>query len=148
MNIRRSDDRSRGHRRWLLGLAAALGALAMVAPASAGAKASVSASVVADPACGFVGVSGDWRAVPGQSYVAVELNENQTGDTLSSAFVAVSPTATSETVEILGALTPLAHGKHVLKGTFTVYDGNLNPIVSGKANGNMACALSGVVLPT
>ena len=100
------------------------------------------------PNCGYVSVSGTWTPVSGQSYVGVDLDENQTGLTLSSAPVPVSAGATTETVDIAGSFSPLAQGKHVVKETFTVYDSGFNPIVSGRANANLPCALDAVVLPT
>jgi hypothetical protein len=147
---RSSDRRVLGHRRWLgiLSVIAVLGSVALVAPAASSAKSSVSTSAAMDPACGFVAVSGSWTRVSGQSYVGVELSDNQSGLTMSSPPVPVSPGTTTETVDIGGSFSPLSHGKHVLKVTFTVYDADLNPMVSGKANANLPCALDTVVLPT
>jgi hypothetical protein len=142
--------RSFSQRRWLRALpgVAVLCSLALVATAAAAPKGSVLTSVSTDPDCGFVAVSGAWQAVSGQSYVDVSLSENQTGATLSSAPVPVSPASTNETVYIGGSFSPLPSGRHVVRATFTVYDGDFNPITSGKVNANMPCALDTVVLPT
>jgi hypothetical protein len=145
-----SDRHLPGRRRWLGGLlvVAGLCSLALIAPATSAAKKPVSASVSVDPSCGFLAVSGTWNAVPGQAYVGADLSDNQSGVSFSSAPVPVGPTATAETVDVGGSLTPLTNGKHALKASFTVYDAGLNPLVSDKANASMPCALDTVIVPT
>ena len=101
-----------------------------------------------DLGCGFVEVSGAWTPVPDQAYVGAELSDNQTGVSVLSALVPVASTATTETVGIGGTFSPLTHGRHALKATFTVYDASFNALVSDKANTSMACSLDAVVLPT
>jgi hypothetical protein len=108
----------------------------------------VSASVTVGPDCSFVEVAGEWTPVTGQAYVGVSLSDNQSGVSLESAPVPVAPTATAESVGLGGSFSPLAHGKHALKATFTVYDASFNEIVSDNANASMPCALNAVVLPS
>jgi hypothetical protein len=122
--------------------------VALVAPATSAAKKPVSASVTVGLDCSFVEVSGGWTPVAGQAYVGVSLSDNQSGVSLDSAPVPVVPTATAATVGLGGSFSPLTHGKHALKATFTVYDASFNAIVSDNANASMACALDAVVLPS
>jgi hypothetical protein len=150
MPTRNSDRRVSGHRRWHGGLlvVAGLCSLALIAPATSAAKKPISASVSVDATCGFVEVSGEWTPVSGQAYVGIDLSDNQSGVSVPSALVPVASTATTETVDLGGSLSPLARGRHALKATFTVYDSSLNPLVSDKANASMPCYLDAVVLPT
>ena len=151
MVIPRSTRRGLRRRKLLkvLPVVAGLCALALVAPATSGAKDSLKLSTNVGPSCDGLSVSGSWTPVSGQAYVGVSVLENQTGTVVDSSPVSVSPTddTYSQTLSEV-VLSPLQSGKHVFKVTISVLDAGMNPLVSARANLNAPCELGTIILPT
>ena len=114
---------------------------ALAAPATSAAKDSVSVSVTADPSCNLR-ITGTWTSVPRQSFLGIGISDNQTGLSAPQT-VSIGLSETQETVTVTGGpLTPLQTGRHVLKVTLSVLDGSGNPLISGKANTSLPCAIT------
>lgn len=137
-----SDRRVRfGRRRWLLGLpvAALLCSLALVAPATSGAKAKVDVSVTASPTCTPLFLTVAWTPVAGQNFETGTLTDMQTGVSGDIGSFIVNAQQSSSFIG-LGGLVPLQPGRHVIQATITIRDSIGNPLITGTGSSPLPCS--------